>query len=310
MKISTQFLFDRASEQMSQVQARVVKSQAQVASGKQVLKPSDEPDQAALIQRYKGLIARHENYQSNMERVQTRLKGESSAIESVVNLMQRAKELVVQATNDTNSPSDRQAIATELKGVRDQVLSLVNSQDSSGNFLFAGSRVGQPAFAPPADDPNASPVYQGDRTRMDVLIGDRRNLPINRAGADVFVRVLREQGNGTVEGKGFFEAFDDMVAGVRNSSQADMRRGNQELDAMLDGVLQAQADVGTDLAMIEQQGNTIEDTLAVLKSSLSSAEDLDYAKAITQMNKQMVSLEAAQSSFAKMSQLNLFNFLR
>lgn len=310
MKISTQFLFDRASQQMSQVQARVVQSQAQVASGKQVLKPSDAPDQAALIQRYKGLIARQENYLENMDLVQARLQGEATALESVVNLMLRAKELVVQASNDTVSLTDRQAIAQELRGLRDQALSLANTQDSNGNYLFGGSRVGAPPFAVPGGDPNASPTYLGDRTRMEVLIGDGRHVPINRAGSDVFGRILRDNNQGQTQGVGFFKAFDDLIAGVKNSSQTEMRRGHQELDAMFDGILQAQADVGTDMAIIEQQQSTAQDLLMVLKTNLSSAEDLDYAKAITAMNKQMLSLEAAQSSFAKLSQLNLFNFLR
>ncbi len=310
MTISTSYLFDRAAQQMSNVQSRVVKSQAEVASGKQVQRPSDAPEQAALIQRYKSLLARHENYISNMGLVKARLDVESGAIDSVVNLMFRAKELVVQASNDSVSASDRQSIATELQGLRDQILSLANSQDNSGNYLFAGSRVGQPAFAAPADDPTASPVYQGDRTRMGVMIGDQRSLPINRAGADVFNRVVRTDGQGNSQGVEFFQSLDNMIQGVKSSSQSAMQRGNKELDGLLDGLLQAQANVGTDMSILEQQTFTLEDTLATFKASLASAEDLDYSKAITLMNKQMLSLEAAQSSFAKISQLSLFNYLR
>ena len=310
MTISTSYWFDRAAQQMSNVQSRVVKSQAEVASGKQVQRPSDAPEQAALIQRYKSLLARHENYISNMGLVKARLDVESGAIDSVVNLMFRAKELVVQASNDSVSASDRQSIATELQGLRDQILSLANSQDNNGNYLFAGSRVGQPAFAAPTDDPTASPVYQGDRTRMGVMIGDQRSLPINRAGADVFNRVVRTDGQGNSQGVEFFKSLDDMIQGVKSSSQSAMQRGNKELDGLLDGLLQAQADVGTDMGILEQQTFTLEDTLATFKASLASAEDLDYSKAITLMNKQMLSLEAAQSSFAKISQLSLFNYLR
>lgn len=310
MTISTSYLFDRAAQQMSNVQSRVVKSQADVASGKQVQRPSDAPEQAALIQRYKSLLARHENYISNMGLVKARLDVENGAIDSVVNLMFRAKELVVQASNDSVSATDRQSIATELQGLREQILSLANSQDNNGNYLFSGSRVGQPAFAVPADDPTASPMYQGDRTRMGVMIGDQRSLPINRAGADVFNRVVRTDAQGNSQGVEFFQSFDDMIQGVKSSSQSAMQRGNKELDGLLDGLLQAQADVGTDMGILEQQTFTLEDTLATFKASLASVEDLDYSKAITLMNKQLLSLEAAQSSFAKISQLSLFSYLR
>lgn len=310
MKISNSFLFDRASTQMSQVQSRLVKSQAQVASGKQVLQPSDEPQQAMLIQRYKSLLSRQENFMSNMGLVKARLDTEANAVENAISLMFRVKELTVQASNDTLSGADRQSIATELKGLRAQILSMANAQDTSGNHLFAGSRVGQPAFAPPADDPTASPVYQGDRTRMEVLIGDQRTLPTNRSGPEVFTRVVRSDGAGQAEGVGFFKALDDLVVAVSSSSQANMQRGNKEVDALIDGLVLAQADIGTDMSNLDQQTMTLEDLTTTIKMNLSSVEDLDYAKAITQMNKQMMSLEAAQSSFSKISQLSLFSYLR
>jgi len=101
-----------------------------------------------------------------------------------------------------------------------------------------------------------------------------------------------------------------LIQGVKDSSQPAMQRGNKELDAMLDGIFMAQASVGTDMSTLDQQTQTLEDTLTTIKANLGSVEDLDYSKAITLMNKQVLSLEAAQSSFAKISQLNLFNFLR
>ncbi len=311
MKISNSFLFDRASNQMSQVQSRLVKSQAQVASGKQVLQPSDEPQQSSLIQRYKSLLSRQENFMSNMGLVKARLDTEANAVENAISLMFRVKELTVQASNDTLSGADRQSIATELRGLRQQILSMANAQDTSGNHLFSGSRVGAPAFAPPEDDPTGSPVYQGDRTRMEVLIGDQRTLPTNRAGPEVFARVVRTDADtGTSTGVGFFQSLDDLVDAVANSSQANMQRGNQEVDALIDGLVLAQADIGTDMSNLDQQTMTLEDLTTTIKMNLSSVEDLDYAKAITQMNKQMMSLEAAQSSFSKISQLSLFSYLR
>jgi len=62
--------------------------------------------------------------------------------------------------------------------------------------------------------------------------------------------------------------------------------------------------------VVEQQTGVIEDTILNLKTNLSTVEDLDYAAAITKMNQQLLSLEAAQSSFSKISQLSLFNYLK
>ena len=310
MKISSAFLFDRASDQMSQLQATLVKSQNQLATGKQVVRPSDEPNRVATIARLNSLQARHDNYMSNMGLIKARFGTEEGAVSNSVQVMYRVKELVVQASNDTISAADRLAIATELKGLREQLLSLANSKDTNGNYLFAGSRVAKPPFEAPSSNPLEAPVYQGDQTRMEVMIGDQRSLPINRPGSEVFVRVVRTDGNGQSQGVGFFQAIDDLITGVQTSTLADIQRGNGEVNQLLEGLTLAQADIGTDQAILEQQSDSTEDTLITLKLNLSDVQDLDYAKAIAQLNKQMMSLEAAQSSFSKVSQLSLFQYLR
>lgn len=310
MKISTSLLFNRASDRMSSVQEQLVKSQDQLATGKQVVKPSDAPNQVATITRLNSLQARYDNYLGNMNLLKSRFETEEGAVANSTTLMYRAKELVVQASSDTTSAPDRMAIATELKGIRQQMLSLANSQDTNGNYLFAGSRVGQPPFDPPADDPLASPIYQGDQTRMEVMIGDQRSLPINRPGSEVFVRVLRTDTSGQSQGVGFFEAFDGIIEAIKTSDNPKMQRANGEIDQMIEGLTLTQANIGTDMAILDHQGFSTEDTLITLRQTLSSVQDLDYAKAIADMNKQMMSLEAAQSSFSKISQMSLFQYLR
>ena len=121
---------------------------------------------------------------------------------------------------------------------------------------------------------------------------------------------VRTDGNGQSQGVGFFQAIDDLIAGVQTSTLADIQRGNGEVNQLLEGLTLAQADIGTDQAILEQQSDSTEDTLITLKLNLSDVQDLDYAKAIAQLNKQMMSLEAAQSSFSKVSQLSLFQYLR
>jgi flagellar hook-associated protein 3 FlgL len=307
MKISTHLLFERGANQMSSVQSQLAKSQAQLAQGKQVINASDAPNQAATIQRLKSILSRQESYQSSLDTVKSRLQGEESTLQSVSDLLVRAKEVAVQGANDTLNPGDRKALATEMQALRDQMLSLANTKDSNGNYLFAGSRVKQPAFS---DTANGSPVYTGDQTRMNVRVGEQRSISVNRTGTDAFVPVPRTDKDGASVGVGFFQVMDDLIAGLNNVKGDDIRRGVGELDNLQTGVSLAQAQVGTNLNVIDQQTAVIEDTTLNLKTTLSSIEDLDYAEAITKMNQQMMSLEAAQSSFAKVSQLNLFNFIK
>ena len=146
--------------------------------------------------------------------------------------------------------------------------------------------------------------YTGDQTRMNVAVGEQRTLPLNRPGTNAFVRVVR---NG--EGVGFFTAIDDLIKGVNDGNRILMQRGLTEVDTLHGGVVVAQADVGTDMKVVEQQGAVVEDTKLSLSVALSQVEDLDMTTAVTNMQKLMLSLEAAQSTFAKTSQMSLFKYL-
>ena len=309
MKISTQLLFGRAAEQMSLVQNKMADTQAQLSQGKQLIKPSDAPDQAAVIQRMKSVMSRQESFHTSLSTLNSRLQNEDTTLKSATNLLVRAKEIAVQSANDTLAPVNRKALAAEMQGVRDQLLSLANAKDDNGNFLFSGSRSDKPAFGSPG--PGQTPIYQGDQTRMTVMVGDQRTIPINRTGTDAFVSIARTDPNtGKQEGVGFFKVMDDLVAGINNSNGAAMQRGVIEMTSLLNGLSLAHADIGTDMNVVEQQTSVIEDNILNLKANLSNVEDLDYATAITKMNQQMLSLQAAQSSFSKMAELTLFNYLK
>jgi flagellar hook-associated protein 3 FlgL len=86
-------------------------------------------------------------------------------------------------------------------------------------------------------------------------------------------------------------------------------RGLGEIDLLQQGVSEGLAQVGADLTVVDMQNNILDEVVLQLKSTRSDIEDLDYTEAITRMNKDQLALEAAQSSFAKISQLNLFKFL-
>ena len=306
MQISTAFIFDRATTQMSNAMNALSKSQAQIATGKQILNPSDAPDQAAMMARIKATIARQDNYSKALDTVQARLDLESTTLSSASDVLVRIKELAVQVNNGSQGTVSRAASATEMQGLRDQLLSLANSRDTTGNYIFAGSKVSTPAFQA---DVTGAVSYQGDQTRMNIAVGDQRQLPLNRPGTNAFVRVVRTDTDGVSSGTGFFQAVDDLITAVKGGDKTNMQRGLTEMDALHTGVVLAQADSGTSMKVVEQQGIMLDDTKITLKTALSKVEDLDMATAITQMQKQMVSLEAAQASFAKISQLSLFKYI-
>ena len=189
MKISTGYFFDRALTQMTTTQNSLAQSQAQLSTGKQVVQPSDAPDQATAIQRLKSVLARQDSFEKAVQNAKNRLTAEETALESSSTLLTRMKELTIQALNDTYGPKDREIIAVELQGLQEDLLSFANTRDVNGAYLFSGSRVFTPPFGQNAD---GQIVYQGDETVNMVEVGDQRSLRLNRTGTEVFAGVSRQ----------------------------------------------------------------------------------------------------------------------
>lgn len=303
MKISTSFLFDRATERVSTIQNKLATTQAQMAVGKKILSPSDAPDDAAAIQRLKGEVQRQESHMRTLEVAMRRFTAEETALSSSNDILIRIKELGIQAANDTLAPDDRKAIGVEMKALRDQLLSLGNTRDDSGNYLFSGTRVKTPAFA---EGPNGAVVYQGDQTQTRIPAGVERTVQFTRAGTDVFSRVVRNNGQAV----GFFDALDQMIDGMNTNNTAKIQQGIADTAQMHNSLTLSQAQIGSDQLVVQSQLDVLEETLLRFKSTLSEIEDLDYAVAVTRMNKEMMALEAAMGSFSKISGLSLFEYIR
>lgn len=307
MKISTSFLFDRATDRMSTIQNRLATTQAQLAEAKQILSPSDAPDQAAAIQRLRGEVERQESHSRTLQVAMRRYSAEEMALNGGIDLLNRLKELSIQAANDTLGPSDRKAVAVEMKSIRDQLLSLGNTRDDSGNYLFSGTKVTTPAFAENAD---GEVIYQGDQTQTRIPAGVERTVQFTRSGTDVFSRVIRSDANNQTESVGFFTAIDQLISAVEDSDTASIQRGLGDVSQMHANVTLATAQTGADQAAIQSQLDVLDETSLRLKSTLSEIEDLDYSEAVTRMNKEMMALQAAMGSFSKISGMSLFDYIR
>ena len=307
MKISTGLYFERSTQQMAGVQAKLTKVQEQLSTGLQIVRPSDEPDKAALVTRLEGELSRQASYQDTLKAVNVRLTAEETALKNTSDVLYRFKELAVQAANDTVGPEDRKSIALEMGNLREQISSLANSQDSNGNYLFSGSRSGSPAFS---QDATGRVNYQGDQARMQVNVGDNRRMNLNMPGSDAFTRLVRDDGKGNKTGVDFFQSLDDLVNAVNSSDRTAIQRGVGEVDGLQNGISEGLGQIGADLTVVDLQNNVLDEVIMRLKTTRSDVEDLDYTEAITRMNKDQLALQAAQSGFSKISQLSLFNYIK
>lgn len=307
MQISTNLMFDRAIAQMGVTQDRLSKTQTQLSTTKQINKPSDAPDQAATITRLKSAIDRQNAYVSTINSVKDKLSQQETAASNATDVLTRLKELTIQAANDTYSGVDRKSIDLEVRQLRDQLLSLANTQDVNGNFIFSGSRVGKQAFA---TDENGKLVYQGDQTVSATGVGDQSAVDINRSGTNPFDKIVRLDENNKKIAVGFFTVIDDLSAALQSNNSGGIKRAVGEMTTLQQGLSDSLASIGAATNKIDNQASLAEENVLRMKSTLSQVEDTDYTEAITKMNKDILALQAAQSSFAKISQLNLFDYIK
>ena len=308
MKISTGQLFDRAVTQMSEQKTKVAEMQTKLATGKQIVQTSDDPDKAGLIQRLNTAYNRQETYESTLGTVDDRLAAEEASLTATDNILQRVRELAVRASSDTLSADDRKIVSIEVNALRDSLLALANTQDVNGNYVFSGSAVKTEPFSPDAD---GNLIYQGDNSYVSVDVSEQRRLTTNRPGSEVFAGVIRQETDGTGTRKvGFFAVIEDFSAALSGTDTSAIQRSLGEVDKLTATVSMSLADVGSRRNVVESQRDVLTDAKLRYKSVLSNAEDLDYASAVTQLSAELLSLEAAQASFAKISQLSLFDYIR
>ncbi len=183
MRISTQQIFTNAVSQMQQGQSELAQTQERIASGKQLLRPSDDPVAAAQILKLEREISRSDKFDGNIDVSQRRLQLEELTLNQIDTAADRLRELTVQAGSATLSSADRSSIANEVSGLQDMMLSLMNTQDVQGEYLFAGSQGGTQPFVRNND---GSFSYQGDDNQRFIQIGAELQIASTDAGAELF----------------------------------------------------------------------------------------------------------------------------
>lgn len=186
MRITTLQQHKSGLANMLKNQEALNKTQNQVASGRRVLTPADDPVAATKILQLEQDLAQRGQFESNMTSAWNRLSLEESTLSSVTDYYARLKELTVQAGGGTNTRSDRQAIAAEVEQIQAALVDLFNTRDPNGEYVFAGFKGGEPPFQ---QQPNGRYEYQGDEGQRFVAIGTATNVATGDSGKELFIDV-------------------------------------------------------------------------------------------------------------------------
>ena len=402
IRISSQQIFSGGISRLQDLNSSLNQTQEQISTGKRVNRPSDDPVAAARILKLDQELSRIETYQRNAGLAENRLQQEESALSGSVDVIQRIRELTVQAGNGSLSANDRKSISSEMKERIGQLANIANTRDASGEYIFSGFQGSTAAFG---KDASGSWVYQGDEGQRVLEIDDGVTVPISDHGKGIYssipaavfaegdpgnaaaaridgIQVIDEGAFATVspddititvdttagtvsavnsrtgdpltvtpatytsgetfdiagveatitdagdgdeftlragEKQSVFASIENLIDGLDNIDKGSpggqaayddlIAASLQNLDNAQESIVQKQTELGGRLNAVESTKSFLEDSSVYSEDIRSQLRDVDYAEAISNLSFQSFVLQAAQQSFAQVSQLSLFDRL-
>ena len=314
MQISSKEFFRSQLTGMSDLQSRIGRLQEEVSTGKKLLQPSDDPSGYVKVQSLKQSEAAFEQYDRNIGVANQRLSQEDTVLGQVVISTTRLQELAIAGANGTNDPSARQAIIAEMEQISDQIATLANSVDSNGDFIFAGYQSRTKPFEKQTD---GSISYLGDSGRREVEIAKGVTTATSSSGREVFMQVSQPDGLPSASIFSIIKsAIDTLKLGdsPNPTTQANINKARTEAVSKMKSAMEHfstyQTICGSRLQKVESVQQIGQSAITSSKTMRSTIEDSKIEEVATELSQKSLNLTASQTTFAKIAQLSLFNFLR
>lgn len=190
MRVSTASNFLSGLRAIQNLQSALDQTQRQISSGRRLLTPSDDPVAAGRALDLRESLSRLTQFDRNAGVAGNRLALEESSLTSANDVLQRVRELALQANNDTQSDETRALIAIEIRDRLDFLVQIANQKDGSGRYLFSGNL----SDTAPVTRSGSTYTYNGDQGQRLIQIGESRQIADSDPGSDLFFMV--RAGNG------------------------------------------------------------------------------------------------------------------
>lgn len=186
MRISTQMLYDSGTSRMMDRSSELLKIQNQMATGRRVVTPSDDPiaaSSALLVTQAKDI---NTQFMANQGAAKDALSSMESKLDSANDLLIYVKQRAIQSNVGTMTPADRQAIATDIRARFDELMSLANSNDALGGYIFAGYQSDTQPFV---GSLSSGVSYVGDQGARTLQVSSSRVMPVTNSGSEIFMEI-------------------------------------------------------------------------------------------------------------------------
>ncbi|MBO1511746.1 flagellar hook-associated protein FlgL [Metabacillus bambusae] len=306
MRVTQSMLASNSLKNLSNSYSKLGKYQDQLATGKKISRPSDDPVVAIKGMFYRTNLTEVEQYQRNLNEAYTWMENSEAGIEHATQIVQRVRELLVQGNNESNSPEDLKSIGVEIAELKEDLMGVANTQ-VAGKYIFNGTEThSAPIQDPVSLDADGNYDYSMNKSKFGVEVSKGVQLQVNIDANNVFGKDIMN----TL--KDIEEALID--GSLHEDADSDGLRLGDDLLAKLDdhfGDLTAErSELGARYNRLELVESRLGDQEVIANRILSENEDVDIERVITDLTIQESIHRASLAVGSKIIQPTLIDFLR
>ena len=285
---------------------------SELYTGSKLQRPSDDPFGAERVMQLKAEQSRNEQYLTNGRQALDQLSHTDAVIEQVQLVLNKTMALTSQGASAAATPSLRSALATQVKGIKDQLLSLANTA-VQGKPLFAGTMTNVTPFA--VNAVTGAIDYAGNSDAIMTRVDDTTLVQTNVTGDELFAgatftSTFTDVNNNVVTSGDVFDVLDSIQQALTNDDTAALLTGLDDLRAAVDQTDVVRSEVGATLNHLDSQQERVTDENLRLLADQTGYEAADQVGAIVRLNESQTALQATLGANARVVRLSLLDYLR
>lgn len=281
---------------LSESYRRMGKYEDQLATGKKINKPSDDPVVAMKGMYYRSNLTEIEQYKRNLSELYLWMENSEAGIDQANSALQRVRELTIQGQNDTNSPDDRKAIAREIEQLQQSLAATANTK-IGGRYIFHGTDIMKPVVT------SENPVEVADNLTSDKI--NNYQIEVSRG---VFMKANVNPGN--VFNQEMFDTVQKIQEQLESPDPKGMDQLLEDLDKVMNTLSAERSELGARYNRLEMVETRLGQQEVMATKILSDNEDADIERVIMDLKSQESVHRAALSVSARVIQPTLMDFLR
>ena len=302
MRISTNTIYQLSTSQMTALQEKISQTSQQASTGKKVMTPQDDPVGSAKLLEAKQAISINDQYAVNRNALKYTIGIANVALNGIQDTMQSMNEQIVNLGKGVLNSSNRQAIALTLQSQLDHLVSLSNTKDAAGHYIFSGYKSDTAPIAIDISDPDKYD-YFGDSNNALIQVDSSTQLGLGVNAETIFSTEFLSQIKATIDVLSDASSTDESIT----ESIADLAEKFNESQITVSA---AQITLGTTENRLTSMDSIGSERNLTYKDTVSSLEDVDYNKVLSDLARQQLQLQVAQKTFTQISNLSIFNYIK